>query len=268
MFQEPLVSQPPMLVTPLQVTSQDVVYPQGNITPSDVSCPLDLSPSLLMSPFSDRSPPLWLLSDPTDVSPCSHILRTHEYHLVFTNHPYHKCHPHWCVPTPDMLPLIWHVTLVWLPPPLTCHPTDATPPINGHHPTTVHSDGVSEVPWPFGQISSFQSSITFSELCNTTASGLGGVTGPTVSIVTFSCAKNISIHTNVELSLFTMPHQEISTEVVHSISTRGNCEDSSAGIIAERTNAHFAVKTNGWLSCFPNANQLFIGWLEIHKGLE
>ena len=75
---------------------------------------------------------------------------------------------------------------------------------------------------------------TFSELSESTARDLWVV--PSILVIPKSCAQNLSIHPDVEYTTFSNIHKEISAEVVQPISTRGNCECSSAGVISETKN--------------------------------
>ncbi len=75
---------------------------------------------------------------------------------------------------------------------------------------------------------------TLGELGQSTASCCWVVIPTIRTQISPGCAQNLSIDQDVEIGLFVIViDHEVSAEVVQSISTRGNCEGSSAGVIAK-----------------------------------
>lgn len=96
--------------------------------------------------------------------------------------------------------------------------------------------------WEFG--------FTFNEWSDSTACSLRIVISTIVVIVSLSCAQNHSIHIDAESGRFTTIHLQIGVEVVQSISTKRNCEYSSAWVISENKIISWCPLGHPWFRNF------------------
>ncbi len=100
---------------------------------------------------------------------------------------------------------------------------------------------------------------TFTQLSKTTACRLWSIS-TALFIISISCAQNPSIHSDAELAPFTTVNQEIGTEVVQTLSTRGNCECASVGVISKINQVYLK-----WNKVFSNANKNVPQGMKIKK---
>ena len=97
--------------------------------------------------------------------------------------------------------------------------------------------------------------LTFSELSKTTAHSLWEFIG-TVICISNSWAQNLSIHFEPEPAILSLIHQQISAEVVQTISTRGTMNIPVLGSYLKETGWRYKTKTSRFSSPrFPPNSQ-------------